>query len=82
MNTRFDPTHRPGQPTMYRITVACVLSESWTEWFDGMSMCVDETGETTLTGPVADQAALHGLLGRVRDLGLSLVAVERLESHR
>ena len=80
MNTQFDTTRSTDQPIIYRITVAGVLSDSWIEWFDGMSVRVDATGETTLTGPVADQAELHGLLGRVRDLGLPLVAVQRLKA--
>lgn len=79
MNTRYGTTRRTDQPTIYRITVAGVLSDDWIGWFEGMSVRVDATGETTFTGPVADQAELHGLLGRVRDLGLPLVAVQRLE---
>ena len=80
MNTQSDATQRRDPPTVYRITVAGVLSEQWSEWFDGMSMDVDAMGVTTLTGQVADQAELHGLLGRVRDLRLPLVALQRLES--
>ena len=80
MNTRFDATRRMDRPTVYRITVAGVVSEQWTQWFEGMNMRVDATGDTTLTGPVVDQAELHGQLGRVRDLGLPLVAVQRLAS--
>jgi hypothetical protein len=56
---------------MYRIEVQGRLDESWTSWFDDMTI-------TTLSGVVADQAALHGLLARIRDLGLPLLSVQRL----
>ena len=54
-------------------------SDRWAEWFDGMAVGLGEKGETTLTGPVADQAALHGLLAKVRDLGLVLISVNRVD---
>ena len=67
----------------YRIQIQGRLNQSWTQWFDGMSITSEaaEDGSTltVLTGPVVDQAALHGLLNRIRDLGLSLVLVERVE---
>lgn len=56
-------------------------SDRWAEWFDGMAVELDAEGETTLTGPVADQAALHGLLAKVRDLGLALVSVNRVDAN-
>ncbi len=64
--------------TIYEIRVKGALDDRWSEWFDGMTLRSDETsGETTLSGPVADQAALHGLLAKVRDLGLLLLSVRR-----
>ncbi len=63
----------------YRIRVQGQLRSEWSDWFDGMSVKPTEEGETVLQGPVVDQAALHGLLIRVRDLGLVLISVERLE---
>jgi hypothetical protein len=68
-----------SQPARYQITVKGSLERTWSEWFDGFSMAQSAGGETTLTGWVADQPALHGLLARVRDLGLPLISVVRLE---
>jgi hypothetical protein len=61
-------------PTTYRIRITGRLDPRWEEWFDGLTITLDN-GDTLITGPVADQAALHGLLRRVRDLGLPLVSV-------
>lgn len=63
-------------PMIYRIHVRAHLHEGWSEWFDGMRIeyALDDT--TVLVGPVIDQAALHGLLAKVRDLGLVLLSVE------
>jgi hypothetical protein len=55
------------------------IDERWSEWFEGLTITHTEQGETLLTGFVADQAALHGLLAKVRDLGLSLVSVASAE---
>jgi hypothetical protein len=65
------------QGAVYEIRVKGVLDGRWSEWFNGMTLSSDANGETTLSGPVADQAALHGLLARVRDLGVPLVSVRR-----
>ena len=62
----------------YRITIQGTLDDSWSAWFDGLALARDADGTTTLAGAVRDQAALHGLLARVRDLGLTLLAVERV----
>jgi hypothetical protein len=68
---------------IYEIKVKGVLDDRWSEWFDGMTLsCDDAGGETTLSGPVADQAALHGLLAKVRDLGLLLLSVRRRDQER
>jgi hypothetical protein len=63
----------------YHIRVKGQLDASWSEWFDGLIIASEENGESILSGPIADQAALHGILARVRDLGLPLVAVARGE---
>jgi hypothetical protein len=61
----------------YRIRVKGVLRADWSQWFAGLQLCSTKDGETTLSGCL-DQAALHGVLARIRDLGLELVAVESL----
>ena len=64
-------------PVHYEITVEGILDSHWSAWFDGLRLTSDTAGRTTIAGPVADQAALHGLLARIRDLGLPLLAVRR-----
>ena len=64
----------------YCIRVEGHLAADWSEWFDGMTILHEAGGETLIVGPVRDQAALHGLLAKVRDLCLTLVAVNRVES--
>lgn len=68
--------HQPGR---YEIRVNGHLDALWAAWFDGMSLCHESDGTTVIQGPVADQAALHGLLRKVRDLGLPLIAVRRVD---
>ena len=62
-------------PPLYEIRIAGHLSPQWMDWFEGLTITLEESGDTLLTGSVLDQAALHGLLKKVRDLGLSLVSV-------
>ena len=68
-----------GRPTTYQIRIKGRLDPRWEEWFDGLTIAV-ENGDTLITGPVIDQAALHGVLRRVRDLGTPLISVTRIES--
>ena len=63
----------------YQVRLKGHLGADWAEWFGGLTLTVDENGETILTGPALDQAALHGLLKKVRDLGLTLVSVNPTE---
>jgi hypothetical protein len=63
----------------YEIRVNGVLGSGWSAWFDGLQVTSDDRGQTTIAGPIADQAALHGLLARVRDLGLELLEVRRTD---
>ncbi len=65
----------------YEIRIRDGLNESWTKWFDGWQIENDADGETVMSGTVADQAALHGLLAKIRDLGLTLLAVHCLDRH-
>jgi hypothetical protein len=69
------PTRRPHEPGQYAIRVAGRLDQRWAEWFDGLSLTHQGDGTTVLQGRVADQASLHGLLLKIRDLGLPLLSV-------
>jgi hypothetical protein len=68
-------------PTIYEIRLAGHLSPQWADWFEGLTITLEEDGDTLLTGQVIDQAALHGLLKKVRDLGLPLVSVVQVQIH-
>ncbi len=70
------------QPMVYQIRIKGHLGPRWTDWFGGMTITLEDNGDTLLTGPVVDQAALHGMLRRVRDLGLPLISVTRVEFER
>jgi hypothetical protein len=67
------------QPMVYQIRLKGHLGPTWTEWFGGMTITLEENGDTLLTGSVEDQAALHGLLRRVRDLGMPLISAIRVK---
>ena len=67
------------QPWRCEIRLQGHLDERWADWFEGLTITREANGETRLTGPVVDQTALHGLLRKVRDLGLPLISVNRLE---
>ena len=73
------PGHNPGR---YEIRVKGHLDSRWAAWFDGLSLTNESDGTTLLCGPVADQAALHGLLQKVRDMGLPLVSVTQVQTRR
>jgi len=67
------------EPGLYEIRLKGHLGSQWTDWFEDLTITLEEDGDTLLTGPVVDQAALHGLLTKVRDLGMPLVSVNPLE---
>ena len=67
---------------IYQIIVSGHLDFKWKDWFDGFDISHQANNETLMVGPVADQAALHGLLNRIRDLGMTLITVQRLDERR
>jgi len=79
MSNELEPKPTPGQPMVYQIRLQGHLGSEWTDWFGGLIITLEEDGNTLLTGPVIDQAALHGLLKKVRDLGLPLVSVIQVQ---
>ena len=68
----------PGQPIVYQFRIKGHLGPQWAEWFEGLTITLEEDGNTLLTGPLIDQAALHGLLKKVRDLGMPLLSVNNV----
>lgn len=79
MSNRTIPNIDPSQPVVYQIRLKGHLSHQWSDWFEGLTITLEESGDTLLTGPVIDQAALFGLLKKVRDLGMPLISVNRVE---
>ena len=79
MPNKLDPRPDPNQPMIYQIRIKGHLGHQWTDWFEGLTVTLEENGETLLTGPVIDDAALHGLLKKVRDLGMPLLSVNRVK---
>ncbi len=65
----------------YEIRIKGHLDSQWTDWFEDLTVTLEETGDTLLTGPVVDQAALHGLLKKIRDLGIPLISINRVETN-
>lgn len=79
MSNKRNPKTDPGEPTVYQIRIKGQLDRQWTDWFEGLAITLEDNGDTILTGPVVDQAALHGLLRKVRDLGMPLISVNQPE---
>jgi hypothetical protein len=75
MSNKLESEADSGQPMIYQMRVKGHLGSDWTDWFEGLTITREDNGDTLLTGPVIDQAALHGLLKKVRDLGMQLVSV-------
>jgi hypothetical protein len=69
----------PDQSMVFQIRIKGHLGREWKDWFEGMTISLEEDGDTLLTGPVVDQAALFGLLKKVRDLGLPLISINCVE---
>ncbi len=74
-----NPKIDAGHPLVYEIRIEGYLGPQWTDWFEGLTITLEEDGQTLLTGPVTDQAALYGLLKKVRDLGMPLVSVSQVQ---
>ena len=75
MNETHASTADQTEPGLYEIRLKGHLDDRWADRFEGLTITLEENGDTLLTGPVIDQAALHGLLKKVRDLGMPLVSV-------
>ena len=79
MNTTHVSTENHHEPGLYEIRLKGHLDAKWADWFDGLTITRADNGETLLSGAVVDQAALHGVLRKVRDLGLPLVSVNQID---
>ena len=79
MSTTSASTEDHHEPERYQIRILGHLDNRWADWFEGMRITLEDNGETQLSGLVADQSALYGLLRKVRDLGMPLVSVNRVE---
>jgi hypothetical protein len=69
----------PDSPTVFQIRIQGHLGQQWADWFDGLTITLEEDGNTLLSGPVIDQSALHGILTKIRDLGMPLLSVNSVD---
>ena len=79
MSNEINSGSEKAQPLVYQIRIKGHLGCEWTDWFGDLTLTLEDNGDTLLTGPVVDQAALHGLLRKVRDLGVPLLSVNRVK---
>ncbi len=79
MSNTFKSESDPGQPMIYQIRIKGHLDHHWADWFEGLAIQLTDNGETLLSGQVVDQAALHSLLRKVRDVGMPLLSIMRIE---
>ena len=79
MANKGNPKTVSGDLIVYQIRIKGHLGRQWTDWFEGLTITLEDSGETLLTGAVVDQAALYGLLRKVRDLGMPLLSVMRVD---
>jgi hypothetical protein len=75
MSNEINSASDPGQPMVYQIRIKGHLGREWADWFEGLAITLEDNGETLLTGPVVDQAALYGVLRKVRDVAMPLLSV-------
>jgi hypothetical protein len=80
MSSKTNSESEQAQPMAYQIRVKGHLGREWTDWFGGLTITALDNGETLLTGPVVDQAALYGVLKKVRDVGMPLLSVNRVQA--
>ena len=79
MSNKRNPETDPSEPMLYQIRLKGHLGGQWTDWFGGLTITLEDNGDSLLTGPVVDQTALYGLLRKVRDLGMPLLSVNRVQ---
>jgi hypothetical protein len=79
MSNKHSAKQDADQPMVYQIRIKGHLVPQWTDWFEGLTITLEDDGDTLLTGTVVDQAALHGWLKKVRDLGMPLLSVNSVE---
>jgi hypothetical protein len=79
MSNMGDQKTNPSQPVVYQISIKGHLGSQWADWFEGLTITREDNGDTLLTGPVVDQAALHGLLKKIRDLGMTLISIQTID---
>jgi len=79
MSNKRNPKTNPDETMVYQIRLKGHLDSQWADWFDGLTITPEDNGNTLVSGPVADQAALFGLLKKVRDLGMPLLSVNCVE---
>jgi hypothetical protein len=79
MSSKWNSKTNSNRPLIYQIRIEGHLGQQWVDWFEGLTITLEDNGDTLLTGPVIDQAALYGLLKKVRDLGLPLLALNLVE---
>jgi hypothetical protein len=82
MSNQRNPDRDAGESRAYQIRIKGHLGSQWMEWFDGLTITLGENGDTLLTGQVIDQAALHGILKKIRDLGMPLLSVNVVDLNR
>ena len=82
MSETYASTEDQYESGLYEIRIKGHLDDQWSDWFGGLTVTLEDKGNTRLTGTVADQAALHGLLRKVRDLGMALISVNRIGPDR
>ena len=75
MLSKFNSEIDPDQPMVYQIRIKGHLGCQWADWFEGLTITLEDSDETLLTGPLVDQAALYGVLRKVRDVGMPLISV-------